>query len=136
MAWRILMTQRSDRKFRKFGLILAASLMLISLMGIYVHPSPAQLRPDRSPSTASPRLIVTPTTPRLGDTLSVIVPGTQAPAIQMTSKAGTKIYPAYDLGNNRWRAFIPTTPLTPPGALKIQAQIAGVTEIQSIAIAS
>jgi len=133
MAWRILMTWRSDRKFRKFGLILVTSLMLVSLMVINVQPTPAQLRPDRSPSTASssPNLIVTPTTPRLGDTLSVIVPATQAPVVQMTSKAGTKIYPAYDLGNNRWRAFIPTTPLTPPGALKIQAQILGVAEIQS-----
>jgi len=123
MAW------RSDRKLRKFGLILAASIMLVNLIVINVHRSAAQLRPAEIPSRAiiSPSLIVTPTTPRLGDTLSVVVLSrTQTPVVQMTSKAGTKIYPAYNLGNNRWRSLIPTTPLTPPGTLKIQAQIGEV----------
>jgi len=127
MAWRILMTWRSDRKLRKFGLILAASIMLVNLMVVNVHRTSAQLRPAEIPSRAiiSPSLIVTPTTPRLGDTLSVVVLSRtqQAPVVQITSKAGTKIYPAYNLGNNRWRSLIPTTPLTTPGTLKIQAQI-------------
>ena len=129
MAW------RSDRKLRKFGLILTASIMLVNLMVINVYRSAAQLRPAEIPSREiiAPSLIVTPTTPRLGDTLSVVVLSRtqQAPVVQMTSKAGTKIYPPYNLGNNRWRSLIPTTPLTPPGTLKIQAQIPGVAEIQS-----
>lgn len=122
MAW------RSNRKFRKFGLLLAASLMLMSFMAIDVQRSPAQVS---SPVSLSSSLIVTPKTPRLGDTLSVIISSPQAPIVQIINKAGTKTYPAYDLGKNRWRSLIPTTPLTPPGPLKIQAQIPGVAEIQN-----
>ncbi len=51
----------------------------------------------------------------LGDTLSVIItsptPEPQIPTVEL----GTKTYPVFPLGNNRWRALIPTTPLDSPG---------------------
>lgn len=58
---------------------------------------------------------VTPKTPQLGDTISVIVESQTAPTIAM----GSKTYPMFELGNNRYRALLPTTPLDRPGRLAL-----------------
>ncbi|NDJ18899.1 M23 family metallopeptidase [Myxacorys almedinensis] len=63
---------------------------------------------------------VSPTRPQLGDTLSVVLPAqSTAPTVTM----GAKTYPMFDMGNNRYRALLPTTPLDRPGniALKVNA---------------
>lgn len=74
---------------------------------------------------------VTPTNPELGDTLSVI--------IQVNNTSGTptvsvqqKNYPAFPMGNNRFRALLPTTPLEKPGARQIQ--VAGDGQVQKLSV--
>ena len=57
----------------------------------------------------------TPTSPRLGETLVVNItpsPGKTTPPIV---KVGSKTYPAFGFGADRFRAMIPTTPLEKPG---------------------
>jgi murein DD-endopeptidase MepM/ murein hydrolase activator NlpD len=60
---------------------------------------------------------VQPAQARLGDTMSVFVtpdPGdtlTQAPTV----KIADQVFPAFQVAPNRWRAFIPTTPLQKHG---------------------
>jgi murein DD-endopeptidase MepM/ murein hydrolase activator NlpD len=66
--------------------------------------------------------------PALGDTISVITQAQTAPSISFKGKT----YPAFDLGNNRYRTLLPTTPLDRPGRLSIQTN-AG-TESQTIPI--
>ncbi|NJS09856.1 MAG: M23 family metallopeptidase [Microcoleus sp. CSU_2_2] len=74
---------------------------------------------------------VTPTNPELGDTLSVI--------IQVNNSSGTptvsvhqKNYPAFPMGNNRFRALLPTTPLEKPGTRQIQ--VAGDGQVQKLSV--
>ncbi|MBD2386525.1 M23 family metallopeptidase [Cylindrospermum sp. FACHB-282] len=64
---------------------------------------------------------VTPTTPRLGDTLSVEInldtPGNdRPPAVSI----GEKTYPAFEVSPNQYRALVPTTPLEKAGTRKIK----------------
>lgn len=66
-------------------------------------------------------VVISPTDPQLGDTISVIVqasqPGAEAPIITVNSDTR---YPAFPLPGNRFRALIPTSPLNSPGSLTIQ----------------
>ncbi|WP_293129403.1 M23 family metallopeptidase [Microcoleus sp. bin38.metabat.b11b12b14.051] len=72
---------------------------------------------------------VTPANPELGDTLSVI--------IQVNSSSSTptvsvlqKNYPAFPIGNNRFRALLPTTPLEKAGARLLQ--VSGDGQVQKL----
>jgi murein DD-endopeptidase MepM/ murein hydrolase activator NlpD len=63
---------------------------------------------------------IQPPHPRQGDTLSVFVTGTaEAPTI---SAADTR-YPAFDLGAGRYRAFVPLSPLSHAGRLRVRAEV-------------
>lgn len=74
---------------------------------------------------------VNPTNPRLGDTVSVLInldnpDNSNNPTISV----GEKTYPAFQVAPNRYRAFIPTTPLEKPGTRKIRVSGDGqVTEL-------
>jgi murein DD-endopeptidase MepM/ murein hydrolase activator NlpD len=57
----------------------------------------------------------TPANPKLGETIVVNItasPGKTTPPIV---KVGSKTYPAFGVGTDRFRAMIPTTPLEKPG---------------------
>lgn len=65
-------------------------------------------------------VILSPTSPQLGDTISVIVqvsPGSAPPIVTVNN--GTR-YPVFPLSGNRFRALVPTSPLNAPGPLTIQ----------------
>ena len=76
---------------------------------------------------------VTPENPKLGDTLSVVVK-LDNPAISAspTVKMGEKTYPTFLIGENRFRALLPTTPLDKPGSWKLQ--VSGEGEEQNLAV--
>jgi murein DD-endopeptidase MepM/ murein hydrolase activator NlpD len=67
---------------------------------------------------------IAPTTPRLGDTvaLQIQVSNPQSPPLV---KIGSKTYPVFSLGGNRYRALIPSTPLEKPGARTVQVMADG-----------
>lgn len=71
---------------------------------------------------------ITPRSPALGDTLSVITQSQSAPTVRFNGKT----YPAFNLGNNRYRTLLPTTPLDRPGRSSIQV-VAGA-DTQTIPI--
>ncbi len=76
---------------------------------------------------------VTPTNPQLGDTLSVMIQLDQhesgkSPTVVMNKKN----YPVFSIGNNRFRALLPTTPLDRPGNWQIQVTEAG--EVKNLAV--
>lgn len=57
-----------------------------------------------------------PSSPRLGDSVSVIVSADNPPASgKITVTSGDESYPAYPIGSNQYRAFIAITPLEKPG---------------------
>ncbi|MCC5898255.1 MAG: M23 family metallopeptidase [Phormidium sp. BM_Day4_Bin.17] len=66
---------------------------------------------------------VSPEQPRLGETLSVLVEteADQAPTVTARGRS----YETFAVGQNRYRAFIPTTPLDNPGPFAIEAHATG-----------
>lgn len=71
-------------------------------------------------STWAAQVRLSPTKPRLGDTLSVVIQPfpaelSQPPVVQ----SGQKTYPVFSVGPGLWRSFIPTTPLERPGVRRI-----------------
>ena len=75
---------------------------------------------------------VTPANPELGDTLSVMIQvdgtGGKTPTVSVQQKN----YPAWAMGNNRFRALLPTTPVEKPGARQIQ--VAGDGKVQNLSV--
>lgn len=72
---------------------------------------------------------VTPTNPQLGDTLSVVIQvnnTSETPTVSLQQKT----YKAFPMGNNRFRALLPTTPLERPGMRQIQ--VTGDAQKQSV----
>ncbi len=72
---------------------------------------------------------VTPANPELGDTLSVIIQvnsSSDTPTVSVQQKN----YPAFSMGNNRFRALLPTTPLEKPGARLLQ--VSGDGQVQKL----
>lgn len=76
---------------------------------------------------------VTPSNPRLGDTL-VVVAQYDDPTISATPVVtmGKRTYESFLVGSNRFRALLPTTPLDQPGTLQIQ--VVGGNESQTVSI--
>ncbi|MCY6493803.1 M23 family metallopeptidase [Leptolyngbya sp. GGD] len=69
---------------------------------------------------------ITPKSPALGDTISLITQSQTAPSVRFNGKT----YPSFDLGNNRYRTLLPTTPLDRPGRVSIQ--VTAGTDTQTI----
>ena len=87
-------------------------------------------------STALPvkalQVQVAPTNPQLGDTLSIVIQtdsaGSQSPTVSLKQKT----YPAFSVGQNRFRVLLPTTPLDKPGTLQIR--VAGEGEVKNLSV--
>ncbi|MBD2253270.1 M23 family metallopeptidase [Nostoc parmelioides] len=76
---------------------------------------------------------VNPKNPRLGDTVSVVInldnpDNTNNPTVSV----GEKTYPAFEVAPNKYRAFIPTTPLEKPGTRKIR--VSGDGQVQELSV--
>ena len=78
------------------------------------------------------QVVVAPANPQLGDTLSVIIQvegnGGETPKVSLQQKN----YPAFPIGNGRFRALLPTTPLEKPGARLLQ--VAGDGQVQKLSV--
>ena len=78
------------------------------------------------------QVLVTPANPELGDTLSVMIQVDGSVGKTPTVSVQQKNYPAFPIGNNRFRALLPTTPLDKPGARQIQ--VAGDGQVQNLSV--
>jgi murein DD-endopeptidase MepM/ murein hydrolase activator NlpD len=72
---------------------------------------------------------VTPTSPQLGDTLTVTF---RASSSNPTVKMGSKTYPAFAQSGDQYRVLLPTTPLNSPGPLTIQVNDGSETQALKI----
>ncbi len=63
--------------------------------------------------------ILNPNTPKLGDTVSVWIATNKSAATPPTVSMNNKQFPAFAMSSNRWRAFIPTTPLDKVGLKQV-----------------
>jgi len=89
-----------------------------------LHSSPAQAY----------QVTILPANPQLGDTLSVFITGATAEGDSPVVSIGDSQYPSFPLSGNRFRAFVPTSPLEAPGARTIQITQAGTMRSQSVTI--
>lgn len=87
-------------------------------------------------SVAAPVLALqvslSPANPQLGDTVSVVINQDSAGSESPTVSVEQQSYPAFPIGQNRFRAFIPTTPLDKPKTLLLR--VAGDGEVKSVAV--
>lgn len=74
---------------------------------------------------------VAPTNAQLGDTLSVMIQ-TEASGENPTVVMQKKTYQAFPMGNNRFRALLPITPLDRPGTW--QVQVSGEGQVRTLAV--
>jgi murein DD-endopeptidase MepM/ murein hydrolase activator NlpD len=65
--------------------------------------------------------------PRLGDTAAIQIK-VDNPQVKPTVKIGAQTYPAYLVSGNRYRAFIPSTPLEKPGVRNVEVTADGKTQ--------
>lgn len=77
-------------------------------------------------------VIITPNDPQLGDTISVMVKARNGASTPPTVIANGKEYPSFPLSDNRFRAFVPTSPLDAPGRIVIQ--VSGEEETRNLAV--
>lgn len=75
---------------------------------------------------------VSPENPQLGDTVSVLIQMDSASAESPKVSLQQQTYSAFPIGQNRFRAFVPTTPLDKAGTLQIQVN--GDGEVKTIAV--
>ncbi|MEO1210764.1 MAG: M23 family metallopeptidase [Cyanobacteria bacterium J06638_20] len=68
-------------------------------------------------------VIITPSSPHLGDTISVTLQTEDGKASSIEYDGAT--YPSYEIGENRYRALLPTTPLDQPGRKEIRFTLNG-----------
>jgi len=104
-----------------------ATLLLAALPVAAAKPSlPAKSASSEKPAAARPAPVsppaldvhITPSAPRLGDTVSIVVQpaeGDPAPTVAV----GEKTFPAFDLGGGRYRAFMPLSPLDKVGPRRV-----------------
>ncbi|EAW36433.1 M23 family metallopeptidase [Lyngbya sp. PCC 8106] len=85
------------------------------------------------PASASFQVQVKPSSPQLGDTVSVTLNATgNTPSSNPTVVLNGKTYPMFPLSGNRYRALIPTIPLDQPGTR--QLQVSDGTQQQSLTV--
>ncbi len=101
---------KSSTNYLKNSLVLTMAIAIPTLLATSVKALQVQ---------------VSPTKPRLGDTLTVVVtpdnlttPLSSNPSVTVNQKT----YPAFPIAPNKYRAFLPTTPLQKPGKRLLQIQ--------------
>jgi murein DD-endopeptidase MepM/ murein hydrolase activator NlpD len=75
---------------------------------------------------------LSPSNPRLGDTLSINVQQDATISSTPTVSMGQNTYPTFSTSAGNFRALVPTSPLDSPGTLNIQVKAGGETKNLSV----
>ena len=105
----------NPRKFTKLFKLIALSCLAIATLLVSLN------LPALSQMVNSPTVNISPKEPILGDTITVLVdnPSQTQPTVTMAGQT----YQMFNIGNNRFRALIPTTPLDSPGEKPLQVKV-------------
>lgn len=123
-------TVNSQNQFQRFGVkFLTANRRATNvLMGMFAAVPLTLALP-----VEALQVQVTPASPRLGDTLSVVINLDNPESNNNPTVAiGAKIYPAFAIAPNQYRALIPTTPLEKAGIRKLK--VAGDGQEQNVSV--
>lgn len=116
LAAAILWVQRQRSHWLRTSLTLG---IVVALIVITVPARALQVR-------------LSPSSPQLGDTLSLVVQQSPTVSSTPTVQIGQKTYPTYAIGSGNFRALVPTTPLDKPGTL--QLQVTGEGEMKNLSV--
>ena len=72
--------------------------------------------------------MIKPNAPKLGDTVSVWIATDKPASTPPTVSVNNQQYPAFPMTQNRWRAFIPTTPLDKAGLRQVIVKADGLQQ--------
>ncbi|MFN9607990.1 MAG: M23 family peptidase, partial [Pseudanabaena sp.] len=75
------------------------------------------------------QVMLRPNPPVLGDTVSVWIATDKKTGVPPTVLVDRKQFPAFQMSANRWRAFIPTTPLDQAGLKQVVVKGDGLQQI-------
>jgi murein DD-endopeptidase MepM/ murein hydrolase activator NlpD len=107
---------------RRWAVHLWISLLVGTIAVIQILALPAQAM----------QVQVQPQNPQLGDTVSVVMQAALPAGQTATVTLGSETYSMFSLGNNRYRALLPTTPLDQPRTLNLQVTAAGQTQTLAV----
>jgi murein DD-endopeptidase MepM/ murein hydrolase activator NlpD len=122
---------RSRSSGRLLTLALGAiALLFVLITPVVSAPPPRAAQPTAQPARATQVLQIQPTNPQLGDTVSVVINSgaTANPIVTFEQKT----YTAFPIGNQRYRALLPTTPQFTAGRKAIQVKIDDTVQNASI----
>jgi murein DD-endopeptidase MepM/ murein hydrolase activator NlpD len=86
------------------------------------------------PKAEALQSVLSPANPILGDTVSVWVSTKQPTKTPPVVAIGAKQYPTFLIAPNRWRAFIPTTPLERPGNRQVRVVAEGLQQVLTLRV--
>jgi murein DD-endopeptidase MepM/ murein hydrolase activator NlpD len=107
------------RQLWQYRLPVSFALGAIALLSVLITPV---LSAPVAPLTVQ----VQPSSPQLGDTLSVVIQG--ASSANPTIAFNQKTYTAFPMGADRYRALLPTTPQSIAGRQSIQVTVDGTVK--------
>ena len=88
-----------------------------------------------TPAAHAYDVTLSPTNPRLGDTISVVISGASAASTAPVVSVNGTDYPSFLVSGNRYRALIPTSPLDTPGRLTLNVSAAGTSRSLAVNLA-
>ncbi|MEL6332607.1 MAG: M23 family metallopeptidase, partial [Cyanobacteria bacterium J06626_26] len=89
-----------------------------------------------TPAAHAYDVALSPTNPRLGDTISVVISGASAASTAPVVSVNGTDYPSFLVSGNRYRALIPTSPLDTPGRLTLNVSAAGSSRSLAVNLAN
>ncbi len=112
---------KSSTNYLKNSLILTIAIAIPTILATSVKALQVQVSPAK---------------PRLGDTLTVVVtPDTPlTPNSSPSVTVNQKTYPTFEVAPNKYRTFLPTTPLQKPGTRLLQIKAGEQTKQMSLQI--
>lgn len=113
------MKSKANLSRRKFLLMAGTTAGAVASSGVWI------------PTARASEVTLSPTSPRLGDTISVVI-SSVGTAIAPTVRVNGTDYPSFQLSGDRYRALIPTSPLDQPGHRTIE--VLGIDPPRSLAV--
>lgn len=132
------MGDRRQLRHSSAQIVWMAGFLILSLavaVATPVTPAPVFVPGSETPNQV--QVQVSPTSPVLGDTISVVVQyRPTSPQDSPTVMLGNQTFPTFAIGPNRFRTLLATSPLNKPGSLAIHVTAAGQSQSLALKLAN
>jgi murein DD-endopeptidase MepM/ murein hydrolase activator NlpD len=123
-------------KPKLYALIFALGVFTTLTLPVALTAQQPTQQPTQQPQDAL-QVQVSPKNPRLGDTISLMITrNSSSNSGDVIVTTGKDTFKAFEVPPNKYRAFIPTTPLEKPGIRAIKVSAGGEIENLSVQVAN